>query len=260
MAIDEAVFNACKRGQTPPTFRLYGWHPPAVSIGYGQRLDEELDVDRCRMYGIDIVRRHTGGRAVLHDEEITYALAVPEGHPAIGPSSYDTYRRISEALIRALRDMEIPAQLVARTPPQGDAPDGACFSHAARYEIAVHGRKLAGSAQRRSGGFVLQHGTLLLGPGHKRLPLLLPHHQHERRRRMMEDLNERTVSAAELLGRRIPFHDMAARIPPAVTVHLGIALEAGALSPQEEEEVFMLIEAKYGNPRWTAGKQASHAP
>ena len=142
MAVDEALFNASRRDTGMMTLRIYSWNPPAVSLGYGQEVAGEIDPGQCDRYGIELVRRITGGRTVLHDQELTYSLVAPESHPALGNLSGVMIRRVSEALIGTMRYFGIPGEL---------APDGrcgmgkgdVCFSATGRYEITVHGRKLA---------------------------------------------------------------------------------------------------------------------
>lgn len=276
MAVDEAIFNACRRGKAPPTLRLYTWRPPAVSLGYGQNIDIELDPRRCRAYGIDIVRRPSGGRAVLHDEEMTYALVIPEGYAAVGRSAYEEYRWTSDVIIRALRQMEVPAELSVNAEQEElpgeaeeeieeyslshDEREGACFAHTARYEIEVYGRKLVGSAQRRAAGYVLQHGSLLLGPGHKRLPLLLPHTQYARRERMTQELDRHTTCLSELVGRPVPFEEIARRIAREFAATLDISNRFGDLTVAEKTEATRLVEDKYGYSDWTHRRAVAYVP
>lgn len=250
MAVDEAIFNAGRERHSPPTVRVYGWKPPAVTLGYGQNLEEEVDLKRLRQYGIDLVRRQTGGRAVLHDEELTYSVTVPEGHTKLGNNAYENYRRVSEALIFALRQMDIPGALANAPASSPDGTGGACFTYAARFEITIQGRKLVGSAQRRARGYVLQHGSLLLGPGHLRLPLLLPPEQHARRRGLMTELTERTVTVQDILGRSVSFEEMARFVKIGFEQQLGMDFVETGLTHEEKAEAQRLIAEKYGADAW----------
>ncbi|RIK91057.1 MAG: lipoate--protein ligase family protein, partial [Proteobacteria bacterium] len=145
MALDEALLASASAG-APPTLRLYGWHGPWLSLGYAQPFDEAAAA-ACRRAGVSVVRRVTGGRAVLHGRDLTYAVAA---HESALPAGLDaSYRLVSDALIAALAAIGVAAERAA--PAAAIAPGGAfdCFASAATDEIAVGGRKLAGSAQRR---------------------------------------------------------------------------------------------------------------
>ena len=172
MAIDESLARALADGTGRPTLRLFRWSPWAVSLGYNQD-DGELNRDRCSADGINIVRRPTGGRAILHAEELTYSVAMPSGRKAV----LQVYHEISTVLVRGL---ELYGVTVALQKSQPDFPEEyrspssiPCFSSSARYEIEWEGKKLVGSAQRRFAGdgpdVVLQHGSILCGPAHARL-------------------------------------------------------------------------------------------
>ncbi|MBI4552789.1 MAG: lipoate--protein ligase family protein [Candidatus Latescibacteria bacterium] len=251
MAIDEAVMRACRRTEAPPTVRVYAWRPPAVSFGYAQQVEHEIDLRLCRLSGLSVVRRPTGGRVVLHDEELTYSLIVPESHPAIGTSPYETYRIASEALVNGLRRLGVDGDLAR--PPLSSSRSGTagiCFSSASRFEIIVDGRKLVGSAQRRTAGMVLQHGSLLLGPGHKRLPFLLPEGFEAQRETLIAELEERTTSMAELLGRPVSFDEMAEMVRLGFEERLGVTFSDAGLTPVEREEAERLVAEKYGTEAW----------
>ena len=170
MAVDEAVFKACARKIAPPTIRFYGWDPPAVSIGCLQKTETAVDLQACKDLGIDFVRRISGGRAVLHDQELTYSIVASEGNPLFPENVLGTYKVIAQCLVDTLRALDIDAQLVTNRKkvrePAGALrrkSRGSCFSALSWYEISVDGKKICGNAQRRSRGAFLQHGFILLG-------------------------------------------------------------------------------------------------
>jgi len=192
--------------RTLPVLRLYRWRPWAVSIGHHQR-EEEFDVDRLHQAGIDLVRRPTGGRAVLHAEELTYSVIMPSA----GRSVLQVYNAISRALVRGLRRLGVT---VALHKAQAHAPAGnrqplavPCFASSARYEIEWQGRKLVGSAQRRytSGEkeVVLQHGSILCGNAHLRLVEFLRLPREDHRKRMRVALEQHTTDLTSMLGRSV---------------------------------------------------------
>ena len=259
MAVDEAISDAVRNESTPPTIRVYTWQPSAVSIGYAQKLDEEVDTGRCDQYGIDIVRRQTGGRTVLHAQELTYSVIAPDDHPAIGSSAYENYRKVSEALLIALEYIGIPGELAVGPDATPEGFQGACFSYAARFEVVVQARKIVGSAQRRARGIVLQHGSMLLGPGHKRLPLLLPHTQHEKRNTLIQDLDERTISVSEILHRTVSHDEMAPLVKEGFESKLALTCLDLPLTVEEETAAATLATEKYRNHEWTTRSKPQHA-
>ena len=196
MALDDALVFSCARGEGGPVLRLYTWTPPAVSVGYAQALESEVDLEACRRLGFGLVRRMTGGRAVLHQHELTYAVAFPEG--LLGPGGIqEDYRRISDCLVRGLRRLGVAADLSRGSPGRG-AGSGVCFLAASRFELAVAGRKLVGSAQRRLRGAVLQHGSLLLDLDRAAWEATLP----ALRNPAASDWAGRVTTLTDLLGAR----------------------------------------------------------
>ena len=163
MAVDAALLADVEDSPNPRTIvRFYRWLKPTVSLGRSQKLDNAIDVDYCEGHGIDVVRRPTGGRAVLHDDELTYAV-VSNDASHFGDTIYGNYKSISEALCGAFTRIGVPAVLAPDTRKAAHADNSAdppCFLSASRYELTVHGRKVAGSAQRRLRRSFLQHGSL----------------------------------------------------------------------------------------------------
>jgi len=118
MAIDEAILWAVAEGKSPPTLRFYGWEPPCLSIGYSQSMEGEVDVDKCREVGVDFVRRPTGGRAILHADELTYSVVAPQAEPRVVGGVIESYRRLSAGLVAGLRALGVDAyQALTPTPP-----------------------------------------------------------------------------------------------------------------------------------------------
>ncbi len=212
MRRDGTLAQRVSSGLQPPTLRIYGWDPPAISLGWNQSSDA-VDREAARRAGIDVVHRPTGGRAILHDDEATYCVTMP----AQGRGIHETYRQIGEALVYGLRLLGVDAAmeqhqadfaLLSRT-----FSGGVCFTSSARYEICVAGKKLIGSAQRRfavDGGeyVVLQHGSLLLGPAHKGIVdvLNLPETSKQAMRAALE---EKTIDLAMIVRRRVRLEEVA---------------------------------------------------
>lgn len=236
MALDAAMLAAVETGEAPPTLRLYGFAPPALSLGYGQP-DGEVDFEACRRLGIDVVRRPTGGRAVLHEHDLTYALVVPLSDPRFPPTVFGTYQVVAEALRDALLALGAPGVELAPRRPAGDGAragrgaDAACFAAAARAELLVGGRKVAGSAQRRGRHAFLQHGTILIDPDPTRLAACL-------RGADAGQLAASMVGLARLPGvGAVGPEQVAAAVAEALARRLGVSFADGPLSPGEARAV-----------------------
>ena len=164
MALDEWLFREAEVGTAPgPVLRLYTWRPACLSLGYHQDLDEACDVEHCRRAGYDVVRRPTGGKAVLHADELTYSVVARHDGPFFsGQGLVGSYASIAQALASALEALGLPVRLTqraAKIAPQGGAP---CFLVPSEKEILIQGRKVVGSAQRRGARAFLQHGAIPL--------------------------------------------------------------------------------------------------
>lgn len=170
MAVDELLLARAERGGLPSVLRLYSFDPPAITIGVHQTPERVLDLDAVRADGIDVVRRITGGRALLHDGEITYCVVVPAGTARFAQGPGETFMKISDALCAALRRLGVDAAVSrGRDCARARGPAPPCLSSVTRHELSVGGRKIAGSAQRRTAGAFLQHGSILLRPGSERI-------------------------------------------------------------------------------------------
>ena len=164
MARDVAILEAVSEGASPPTLRLYGWNPPCLTLGRHQKTDA-ADLEFCRAEGIDVVRRPTGGRALLHHLELTYAVIAPLGVVPLPRALQEAYSRICGALVRAMKILGVDAMLTGgEVNLQLPGPRTAipCFEAPAGGEVVVAGRKLIGSAMRAHSGTILQHGAILL--------------------------------------------------------------------------------------------------
>jgi lipoate-protein ligase A len=212
MEYDQRLARALRAPDGPSIVRVYGWRPPAISLGWHQSPDE-VNLQKCAEAGIDVVRRPTGGRAILHSDEVTYCVVMAAG----GQGVLATYQKISEALIIGLSSIGVDAMLEKSQPHfpslYKTPSSAACFASAARYEIHVGGRKLVGSAQRRLVGadgreVVLQHGSILLGPDHLRIVDFLNLPDEETRERMRGELHSLTTDLSRACGRQVEFDEV----------------------------------------------------
>ncbi len=174
MRRDAALLARVERGG-PPVLRLFRFEPPGITLGRAQDPARELDLERCRAAGVLWAVRPTGGRAIYHDEEWTYSCAAPLGDSAWGGTLEQAYLAMSRVIVASLERLGVPAALAAGAargslePRERRGPAAPCFASTARHEVVVRGRKVVGSAQRRTARALLQQGSVLLGPAHLRL-------------------------------------------------------------------------------------------
>jgi lipoate-protein ligase A len=235
MEFDEFLVASLAGGSGVPTIRVYGWKPSAISLGWNQRI-EEIDVAKARREGVDVVRRPTGGRAILHSDELTYSVTMV----SVARNILPVYNEISLALVRGLRNLGTTVSL-EKTQPHFPSlyrsPSSAlCFSSSARYEIQVDGKKLIGSAQRRYVGnngseVVLQHGSLLLGPDHKRLVEFLDLKSESDRENLRNDIDEKTTDLSHALGRQVSYDEAVEAIRSGFEEAWGVRLRTETPEP-----------------------------
>lgn len=262
MAIDEAIMIAHREGLVPPTIRFYQWSPAAVSLGYFQDLEKEIDVDVCKNLGIDIVRRPTGGKAVLHDKELTYSFIIRENHPLVNDSILETYKKISGGIIRGLSYLGIKAELVPLREKLKSTPSGneakseiphsdiksICFSVPSQYEVRVEDKKIVGSAQVRKREIVLQHGSLLIELEKDKLFSVFNFPSVQIRERLK--IRFKATSLEEILRKKINFSELSEILPRGFEEEFGVKLTEGKLTKQEEKISKDLLENKYSTYEW----------
>ena len=252
MAVDEVLLEGVAAGE--PVLRIFGWAPPALSFGYGQQPWREVDLDKCSAAGIEVVRRLTGGRAVLHWEELTYSVICREDDPHGGGPISQTYRRIGECLVEGLKRFGVEAALERARPrplrPRELGMTYPCFSSLSRWEVKCGGRKLIGSAQRRVRGAVLQHGSVLIGPQHHQLLKLLPAGAPAARLEAARRLEEGSTCLRECVGGPVDFDRLAQCLAEGFGHCLGVRMAPGGLSTAELRRAEELMALQYGNPAW----------
>ncbi|MBP2652374.1 MAG: biotin/lipoate protein ligase [Firmicutes bacterium] len=257
MAIDEAIMLSHSRGEVPPTIRFYRWSPPAVSLGYFQKAEVEIDFDECRRRGIDVIRRLTGGRAVLHDTEITYSLVISENYPGIPSTITGSYRYFSAGLVTGLEKLGIKAQMslprsaYSRIDQRKKLASAACFDSPSSYEITYAGRKFVGSAQVRKQAVILQHGSVLLSFSPEKLAAVLKLPTRDRRELMVSTLNDSVTSVEKILGGKINWEEVRTALLMGVCETLEVTASNGCLTSEEQIVSQQLANDKYRNPAWT---------
>ena len=254
MAVDEALLESVATGASPTTLRLYDWSPPCLSLGYAQEV-EDVDEGRLRGRDWDWVRRPTGGRAILHADEITYAVIGPDSDPRFAGGILECYKRLSSALAAALVRLGVQGLTTAGSVRQADRnSDPICFENPGPFEITVAGRKLIGSAQVRRRSAILQHGSLPLGGDLGRICHVLRYQDEADRERAAHVLRTRAATLSEVLARPVGWHEAALAIQEGFQHALGIELEEAGLT-QEERTRASRLHAQYSDPEWTAARR-----
>ena len=215
MAIDKAVIVSNSNKKVPPTVRFFTWKPPTISIGYFQSLEEEIDLNSCKEFGVDYVRRITGGGAVFHEEELTYSIIIPESHPQIPKNIMESYGRICGAVIKGLKNLGIESEYK----PIND--------------IITSGKKISGNAQTRKMKTVLQHGTVLTDVDVDKMFSLLKVPNEKIKDKLIADVKERVTSIKHVLGREIPFDDVAKAMKKGFEEEFNVELVEGTLTDEE---------------------------
>ena len=249
MAVDEALALSAARAESPPTLRFYQWQPGAVSLGRHQSL-AEIDQQRLQGHGYGLVRRPTGGRAILHIDELTYSVAGSQDEPSLAGAVLDTYNRISEGLALGLQRLGIDAAKAPASNRAGPDVSAVCFEVPSAYEICVGGMKLMGSAQSRRQGYVLQHGSLPLHGDITRLVDVLALADEAERMALKATLAARATTVEQLLGRRATFWETAAVLIDGLSSALGVDFEEGELTVGEVALAQQLQAETFGNAAW----------
>jgi len=269
MAIDEAIMIAHREGLVPPTIRFYQWSPPAVSLGYFQDLEKEINIDTCQGMGIDIIRRPTGGKAVLHDKELTYSFIIREDHPLVNDSILETYKKISGGIIRGLSYLGIKAVLVPLREKLNNALSSnenkseihhsdiksICFSVPSQYEVQVEGKKIVGSAQVRKKEIVLQHGSLLIELEKDKLFSVFNFPSAQIRER--NKIRFKATSLEEILKKKINFSELSEILSRGFEEEFEIKLTEGKLTEKEEKISKDLLENKYSTYEWNYERKSN---
>jgi lipoate-protein ligase A len=238
MARDRAILDAVAARQSPPTLRLYGWNPPCLSLGRHQ-IPDAANAAFCRHHGIDVVRRPSGGRAVLHHLELTYAVVAPVGVPPLPRALQEAYTLLCSSLVHACRSLGVEAHLtggevnLSLPGPRSAVP---CFQGPAGGEVVVGGRKLIGSALRAHGRAVLQHGAILLdwdGPLQAGSMGLTDDHE----------LRPHVTTLTEQMGRPADRQVVEQAVVNGFAHVLGICLVPGALTDGERQRETELVDS-----------------
>lgn len=240
MAIDEAILSCCKE----PALRVYQWSSPSISVGYNQAVRKEINIEKCKENSIDIVRRVTGGKAVLHDKEITYSLILPEGAIALPQDVAESYKIIANALVFALQKIGVKAQ-IKQQPEKVATP--ICFNSQNWYELTVNEKKISGSAQRRLQGKILQHGPILMDFDFEKNAVLFISNDSKE---LAENLRKKITSIKHELGIDISYKEMVDAVKYGFQKNFKMNFFDDALTKEEIELSKKLRNEKYSLSSW----------
>jgi lipoate-protein ligase A len=234
MALDEAIASARSKNLVPNTLRFFRWEPSAVSIGYFQGMDEEVDIGACNKRNIDYVRRRTGGGAVYHDKdgELTYSLIINEDHRLISKDIQKTYETLCSGLVLGLRHLGVPAEFK----PIND--------------IIVEGKKISGNSQTRSMSVVHQHGTVIREVDPSLMFTVLKVPNEKIRDKMIKSVEERVTSVNRFLKREVNFEELQAALMDGFKESYEIQLAPGKPLRYEEQLAAKLRTEKYAARTW----------
>jgi lipoyl(octanoyl) transferase len=255
MALDEALLEWNSKGAFSPVIRFYGWNPPTLSIGYFQKVEKEINIEAVKNQGIGFVRRPTGGRGVLHEHELTYSVIVPESHPMMPNTVAEAYRVISEGILKGFHQLGLEAYFaVPETTEEREllkSPHSAvCFDTPSWYELVVEGRKVAGSAQTRQKGVILQHGSILLDMDEDKLFSLFKYSNERVMERMKKSFKNKAVAINDLTSNRISMEQAKEAFKKGFEEGLNINLEPYELNQTEIDYVNQIAKERYESDEW----------
>jgi len=262
MAVDESILEHIYRGESIPTLRLYSWNPPCLSLGHAQSF-ADVDMERVNAHGWEVVRRLTGGRAILHTDELTYSVTGSADEPVLAGGVLESYNRLAQALMFAMRELGLPVEMKEGVGSGLDTPrekqaelldhqkiNPVCFEVPSTYEITVNGKKLIGSAQARKREGVLQHGSLPLKGDLTRICEALKFKDEAARENASQRLLARAATV-ESIGVETDWEKAAQSLVKGFEAQLGIRFQRREMSQSESERAEELVKEKYANPAWT---------
>ncbi len=251
MALDEALLSSTASKKSPPTLRLYSWNVPSLSLGYAQPF-KDIDQAELTKRAWQLVRRPTGGRAILHTDELTYSITAPLDEPLVAGSLLESYQRISIGLQKALQLLGLLTfnENQSGVPHDASKNEPVCFQTPSNYEITWNGKKLIGSAQARKMGGVLQHGSLPLIGDLSRITLVLAYPSQQEREKAAQRTLAQAATLAEATGKIFTWEETSDAIVNSFSNEFGISFVASL--PTEEEMVIAneLVLTKYDSDSW----------
>lgn len=246
MALDEVLIDRIARGQSAPALRFYRWQPSAISIGYFQSLESEVDTAKCQELGVDVVRRQTGGGAVFHDDEVTYSMHVPLVLKLLPEQILDSYAKICGAIISGLQQINITAHFA---PINDIVVASPTLKHPETGQPVM--QKISGNAQTRKQGILLQHGTILKSVNVEKMFDLLKVPDEKLKGKLITDIKQRVTSIDDYLGQQVSFEKIVEAL--IFGFRQGFSegeFEEDSLTAAEIAEATALAQEKYATMPW----------
>jgi lipoyl(octanoyl) transferase len=254
MAVDECLLQWHSKGDIPPIIRFYEWEPAGLSVGYFQKTNNKIDLDELKNQNIPLVRRLTGGRAVLHDQELTYSVIVSESHPSMPHSIKDAYRVISKGLLEGFEILGINASFAIPEGKLETTQSAVCFEEPSWYELVIDGKKAAGSAQTRQKGVILQHGSIPITIDNNKLYDLFIYPNEKVKARAKNAFKDKAVSIQDVTSKKVTIEDTRTAFQQGFAKGLNIDLVAYDFSEAQLQEIEELVHTKYTNDAWNLSR------
>ena len=251
MALDEAILESVAKKSQLPTLRLYAWNPYCLSIGHAQSI-QDVNQTALSYNGWELVRRPTGGKAILHADEITYSVTAPQDDPIVSGSVVESYQRLSQALLTALNFLGIPADAKPKDPSIPKKPaNPICFESPSDFEITSSGKKIIGSAQARRLQGVLQHGSIPLFGDITRIVQVLNYPSMEELEKSRVEISQKACTLFDIHHKRVNWSSVATAIVEGFSEVFNIMFTPEPVSKEEMEKAHQLVETKYNHESWT---------
>jgi len=255
MAIDEKLLTWHSEGKIPPTLRFYRWSNPSLSIGHFQNIEKTLDLSGIKKHNCQLVRRLTGGSAVLHDDELTYSLVVSEKHPAIPTTVRDAYFTLSKGIVQGYKHLGIQVEYAEPRRRIGLDQTAVCFEKVAYYEMVVDGKKISGNAQTRIKDVLLQHGSIPMSMNEQLLFDLFQFPTEEVRHHKRADFFHKATSINRYTNKIHRYVLLKEAFYHGFEAGLGVTFQPFQLTKEHWEEVLHLAHHKYATESWNTNKR-----
>lgn len=249
MAVDDALLEAAQGESYIPTLRLYSWNPPCLSLGHAQHI-REVDQEALKMMGWDLVRRPTGGRAILHIDELTYSITGNAEQPILHGGILESYQKISRAFIQMLQKYSLDPRSREESHQPKNQVEPVCFEIPSNYEITVAGKKIIGSAQARRKNAILQHGAIPLTGDISRIIKVLSYTDEDTRRKAEQRVILRATTIEDQTGKSVSWHQSATDLVQAFKETHNMDFINGELTAEETVLAKRIEQEKYSSKFW----------
>ena len=251
MAVDEALLFHAAQKTSLPTLRLFSWDVPTLSLGYSQSI-KDVDLKKIAEKGWRCVRRPTGGKAILHTDELTYSITTALDEPLMAGSLLESYKRVSVALQKGLRLLGVTttADSQYNKPENVEKSDPVCFQVPSNYEITWNHKKLIGSAQARKSGGVLQHGTLPLCGSLTRITEVLAYSSTDECEKAKQNIQDHAATLEDATSKVVSWQDAASAFVEGFKAEINIEFHETEISNDELQLTMDLMKNKYSTNNW----------